>query len=43
MPKLVVTGLGIITAMGAGKEATVQQLLSGKSAIGNMRILQTHF
>ena len=41
MPKLVVTGLGIITAMGAGKEATVRQLLSGKSAIGSMRILQT--
>ena len=41
MPKLVVTGLGIITAMGAGKEATVQQLLSGKSAIGDLQILQT--
>ena len=41
MPKLVVTGLGIITALGAGKEATVQQLLSGKSAIGNLQILQT--
>ena len=41
MPKLVVTGLGIITAMGAGKEVTVQQLLSGKSAIGDLQILQT--
>ena len=41
MSKLVVTGIGIITAMGAGKEATVRQLLSGKSAIGGMRILQT--
>jgi 3-oxoacyl-(acyl-carrier-protein) synthase len=33
--------MGIITAMGAGKEASVQQLLSGKSAIGSMQMLQT--
>ena len=41
MSKLVVTGLGIITAMGLGKEATIQRLLSGQSAIGELHILQT--
>ncbi len=41
MPKLVVTGIGIITALGNGKEATVKRLLSGKSAIGELHILQT--
>ena len=41
MSKIVVTGIGIISALGVGKEATVQQLLAGKTAIGGMRILQT--
>ena len=41
MPKLVVTGMGIITALGVGKEATIRGLLAGKSAIGKLRILQT--
>ena len=41
MPKIVVTGLGIISAMGLGKEATTERLLSGQSAIGELHILQT--
>ncbi len=41
MPKIVVTGLGIITSMGHGKEATIERLLSGQGAIGKLHILQT--
>jgi 3-oxoacyl-(acyl-carrier-protein) synthase len=41
MPKLVVTGIGIITALGNGKEVTVKRLMSSKSAIGKLHILQT--
>ena len=41
MPKIVVTGLGIISALGVGKEATLQHLRAGKTAVGKIHILQT--
>ncbi|MCQ2266055.1 MAG: beta-ketoacyl-[acyl-carrier-protein] synthase family protein, partial [Bacteroidales bacterium] len=39
MGKIVVTGMGIVSALGAGKEATLHQLRAGKAAIGKMKHL----
>lgn len=41
MPKIVVTGLGIVSALGVGKEVTLQHLRAGKTAVGKLHILQT--
>lgn len=41
MGKIVVTGMGIVSAMGAGKEATLHQLRAGKAAIGAMKQLHS--
>lgn len=41
MGKIVVTGMGIVSALGAGKEATLRQLRAGKAAIGEMKQLQS--
>lgn len=41
MPKIVVTGLGIVSALGVGKKATLQHLRAGKTAVGKIHILQT--
>ena len=38
---LVVSGMGIISGLGIGKEKTLNALLAEKSAIGNIRYLQT--
>lgn len=39
--RIVVTGMGIITGLGYGKEATLKALLSKQTGIGKMRYLQT--
>lgn len=41
MTKIVVTGIGIISALGKGKEETLKGLRAGKTAVGPIRILQT--
>ena len=41
MSEIVVTGIGIISAIGNGLEQTVDSLLRGKSAVGTIRYLQT--
>ena len=41
MTKIVVTGIGIISALGNGKEQTVEGLRAGKTAVGPIRMLQT--
>ena len=41
MTKIVVTGIGIISALGNGKKQTVEGLRAGKTAVGPIRILQT--
>ena len=41
MGNIVVTGMGIISALGAGKEATLRMLMAGKRAIAPIRHLQT--
>lgn len=41
MNKILVTGMGIISAIGVGKAATVQSLLDGKSGIGSIKYLKT--
>ena len=38
---ILVTGMGIITGLGYGKEATWNALLSKRSGIGKMKYLQT--
>ena len=39
--KLVVTGMGIISGLGVGKEQTLAALLAEKSSVGKIRYLQT--
>ena len=39
--RIAITGAGIISAIGAGKEETVRSLLAGRSGIGPLRHLQT--
>ena len=41
MTKILVTGMGIISAIGVGKTPTVQSLLNGKSGIGRIKHLKT--
>ena len=41
MGNIVVTGMGIISALGAGKEATLRMLMAGERAIAPIRHLQT--
>ncbi|MBO4232088.1 MAG: beta-ketoacyl-[acyl-carrier-protein] synthase family protein, partial [Bacteroidales bacterium] len=41
MAEIVITGLGIISALGSGIEVTVGRLLSEKSAVGKIKHLQT--
>ena len=41
MTKIVVTGMGIISALGNGQEETLKGLRAGKTAVGPIRILQT--
>lgn len=41
MSDIVITGLGIISALGCGIESTVDQLLHSKSGVGKMRYLQS--
>ena len=41
MTKIAVTGVGIITSLGVGKQANLQKLMAGESAIGAIRQLQT--
>lgn len=41
MSKIVVTGMGIISGLGVGKEQTLQALLAEQSAVGKVRYLQT--
>lgn len=41
MTKIVVTGIGIISALGNGQEETLRGLRDGKTAVGPIRILQT--
>ena len=39
--KLVVTGMGVISGLGVGKEKTLEALLAEKSSVGKIRYLQT--
>ena len=39
--KLVVTGMGVISGLGVGKEKTLEALLAEKSSVGKIRFLQT--
>ncbi|MBO4654085.1 MAG: beta-ketoacyl-[acyl-carrier-protein] synthase family protein [Bacteroidales bacterium] len=41
MDSIVVTGLGIVSALGTGVEATVEHLLAGQSGIGKIKYLDT--
>ncbi len=41
MDRIVVTGTGIITSLGAGKTATLEKLKAGEKAIGPIRYLHT--
>ena len=41
MSKIVVTGLGIISALGMGADDTYARLLEGRTGIGRMRFLQS--
>ena len=41
MSKIVVTGLGIISALGVGADETYARLLAGRSGIGKMKYLQS--
>lgn len=41
MSKLVVTGMGIISGLGIGKEKTLEALLAEKSSVGKIKYLQT--
>ena len=41
MTKIVVTGIGIISALGNGQEETLKGLRTGKTAVGSIKILQT--
>lgn len=41
MERIVVTGLGIISALGCGAEETYQALREGRSGIGRLKYLQT--
>lgn len=43
MNKIVVTGLGVISALGWGVEKTEQALLKGKTFVGKMKYLNTKF
>lgn len=39
--RIVVTGMGIVTGIGVGKESTLQSLLQGRSGVGTVKYLQT--
>ena len=41
MSKVYITGAGVVSAIGCGKEETLKSLLDGKSGIGRMRYLKT--
>lgn len=41
MSKLVVTGMGIISGLGIGKDKTLEALLAEKSSVGKIKYLQT--
>ena len=41
MDNIVVTGMGIITSLGVGKETTLKKLISEEKVIGPIRHLQT--
>lgn len=43
MNKIVITGLGVISALGWGVEKTEQALLNGKTFVGKMKYLNTKF
>ncbi len=41
MSKVYITGAGVVSAIGCGKEETLKSLLDGKSGIGRVRYLKT--
>ena len=41
MNRIVITGAGVVSAIGIGKQATLESLLREQSGIGPMRILQS--